>query len=114
VSGDRAGEGFRNQRSTAIGNTRTSALLSRHSSLDRFVARLTAADADDGLDIGHEHLAITPTARVRAAQERLHECIHLGIAAKDLELDLGSEIDGVVGGVVRIALVLLASETVSP
>ena len=85
------------------------AALARHWQ-DGVGSALTGAYTHGLLD-GHDpHLAITDLAGVGGADDGLNDFIHLGVIDEDLQLELGYEVNFVLGSAVHLGVTALASK----
>ena len=58
-----------------------------------------------------EHLAVADLARLRGGHDRVEHHLQFGVGDHDLDLDLGHEVDFVLGAAVHLGVALLAAET---
>src|SRR6185295_3914171 len=78
--------------------------------LDGRFPGLAGADAHDLLDRGDEDLAVADLAGARGLDDRLDRPVDQAVLKDDLDLDLGQEIDDVLGAPVELGMALLAAE----
>ena len=80
--------------------------------LDRVLARLAGADPHDVDQLADEHLAVADLAGLGRPHDGVqHGLQSLSSRHDDLDLDLGDEIDLVLGAAVHFGVALLAAET---
>src|SRR5262245_54292339 len=78
---------------------------------DRGFARFAGADADDLLDRGHEDLAVADLAGARGLDDRVDRLLDHAVGNHHLDLDLGKEVDDVLGSAIELRMALLPAET---
>src|SRR5512135_3801442 len=78
---------------------------------DGGLARLPGPNAQDLVDSRHEDLPVTDLARARRLDDRLDRPLDERIGQHHLDLDLGQEIDDVLGTPVELSVPLLPPET---
>src|SRR5512139_2887366 len=71
---------------------------------------LSGADADHFLDRQHEDLAVADAAGLGRFLDRGDDLADLLVGGDDLELDLGQEVDDVLGPSIELRMPLLAPE----
>src|SRR5688572_13976681 len=76
----------------------------------RFRAGLAGADAYDLQKIEDEDLSVTDLPRVRGLLDRLDDAIDQVVPDRGLDLDLGQEVDDVLGTPVQLGVTFLAAE----
>src|SRR5690554_3808469 len=77
---------------------------------ERVGVQLPDADAHGALQRLHEDLAVADLAGVGRLEDRLDHRVELVVGHRDLELDLGQEVDHVLGPAVKLGVALLAAE----
>src|SRR5690606_23336461 len=77
---------------------------------DRVRTALAGADANHVLQRVHEDLAVADAAGVGRLDDGLHDLVHEIVAARDLDLDLGQEVDDVLGAAIELGVALLPAE----
>src|SRR5215831_4019343 len=82
----------------------------RRARSDRVLVELAGADADDVIDRRHEDLAVTDLARLRSLDDRVDAALSVAVLDDDLDLDLGQEVDDVLGAAVELGVAFLTAK----
>src|SRR5689334_13881616 len=72
------------------------------------VADLTGPDSHDAVEVDRPHLAVADLAGSSVGADEVEDLVEVGRLHHDLELDLGDEVDRVLGPAERFALAALA------
>src|SRR5690606_38791441 len=75
--------------------------------LEGIRAAFAGADTDHGVDGGDPHLAVTDLAGVGGGGHRVDHLVDACVVGDDLDLQLGHEVDGVLGAAVDLGVALL-------
>src|SRR5690606_36217340 len=98
----------RTMKARTCGSSRGAASSSRVS--ERVGIELAGADAHHAVQVPDEDLAVADLAGARRLHDRLDHGVELLVGDRDLELDLGQEVDHVLGAAVELGVALLATE----
>src|SRR5438046_7172672 len=84
--------------------------MSARSGLDRGFAALAGANPHDLLYRRHEDLAVADLAGACRLDDGLDGALDVTIRDDELDLDLGQEVDDVLGPAIKLGVALLAAE----
>src|SRR5690606_36180207 len=96
--------------SVAKAFTAMAAATARSGASERVGVQFPGADAHGTLEVVDEDLAVADLAGGRGLEDRLGDQLGLVVGDRDLELDLGQEVDDVLGAAIELSVALLAAE----
>src|SRR6185437_16183059 len=79
--------------------------------LECVVVQFAGTDADDLIQRADEDLAVADLAGARGRLDRFEHAVELVVGHGHLQLDLGQEVDHVLGTAIELGMALLATET---
>jgi hypothetical protein len=83
---------------------------SRPAATHRIAVQLAGADPHNPVQVPDEDLAVADFAGAGGLHDRLYHAIDLVVGDGDFQLDLGQEVDHVLGPAVQLGVALLATE----
>src|SRR6187402_124896 len=78
--------------------------------LERIGVDLLRADPDGLLEVDHEDLAVADLARACRGADRLDRALELFVGHGDFDLELGQEVDNVLGAPIELGVPVLPAE----